>query len=135
LSDATLVKQPHRVDRHVGALIRAKRKALGMSQAVLGEALGLTFQQVQKYERGANRISTSKLYEIAQKLDAPLLSFFEGLDQPTGPAFSSQMIAFLRDSGSHELAQAYGAMNPLLRRRFVALAVAIADSEAAAGSL
>ena len=135
LSDANFVKQPHRVDRHVGALIRAKRKALGMSQAELGEALGLTFQQVQKYERGANRISASKLYEIATKLDTPLVSFFEGLDQPIGPAFSSQMIAFLQDSGSHDLAQAYSVMNPLLRRRLVALAVAIAKNEDAVGSL
>ena len=113
-------------------MIRAKRKATGMTQAALAEALGLTFQQVQKYERGANRISASKLYETAQKLDAPLWSFFEGLEQSTGPSFSKEIIAFLQENGSHDLVQAYGALSPLLRRRLVALAQAMAEVEAGA---
>ena len=60
-----------------------KRKVLGVSQERLAEALGLTFQQVQKYERGANRVSASKLYEIARFLNAPVSYFFEGLADPT----------------------------------------------------
>jgi len=60
---------PHPVDRHVGLRIRMRRKELGVSQEKLAEALGLTFQQVQKYERAANRVSASKLFEIARALD------------------------------------------------------------------
>jgi len=70
---------PHPVDVHVGARIRLRRKTLRISQSDLGEALGLSFQQVQKYERGGNRVSASKLYEIAGKLETPIGYFFEGL--------------------------------------------------------
>lgn len=74
--------QPHMVDRHVGNRVRLQRRTLGMSQSVLGEKVGVTFQQVQKYERGANRISASKLYEISQVLEAPISYFFDGLPAP-----------------------------------------------------
>lgn len=77
--DAT--RAPHRVDVHVGARVRILRRASGMSQEALADRLGLTFQQVQKYERGANRISASKLFEIAAALNVPVSSFFEGLGQ------------------------------------------------------
>jgi len=70
---------PNPVDLHVGARIRMRRKLLGVSQERLADQLGLTFQQVQKYERGANRVSASKLYEIARALEAPVAYFFEGL--------------------------------------------------------
>jgi transcriptional regulator with XRE-family HTH domain len=70
----------HPVDIHVGGQIRARRKMLEMSQAQLGENLGLTFQQIQKYEKGTNRISASKLYVIAKILNAPVPWFFLGLD-------------------------------------------------------
>ena len=76
-------RSPNPVDLHVGGRIRMKRKVLGVSQERLAEALGLTFQQVQKYERGANRVSASKLYEIARFLQAPISYFFEGLADPT----------------------------------------------------
>ena len=66
----------HLVDNHVGALIRARRKALGISQAELGRRVGLTFQQIQKYERGTNRVSASTLYEIAVVLSMPVSGFF-----------------------------------------------------------
>ena len=74
------------VDRHVGQRIRARRKALGLSQASLGEALGYSFQQAQKYENGANRVSASKLYETARFLGVPVSYFFEGLPDPTSGA-------------------------------------------------
>ena len=72
--DATIGRGegPHPVDRHVGLRIRMRRKEMGISQERLAEALGITFQQVQKYERGANRVSASKLYEIAAALRAPV---------------------------------------------------------------
>ena len=75
-------RSPNPIDIHVGLQVRLRRKALRMSQEKLADALGLTFQQVQKYERGANRISASKLYEIARALQAPIGWFFEGLADP-----------------------------------------------------
>jgi transcriptional regulator with XRE-family HTH domain len=71
----------HPVDRHVGARFRQLRIERGLSQGAVAERVGLTFQQVQKYERGANRISASKLYEIAGVLGVPIAAFFEGLGQ------------------------------------------------------
>lgn len=73
---------PHPIDIHVGARLRLRRTLLGLSQEKLGEAVGITFQQLQKYERGANRISASRLYHLAQVLDVPVGFFFE--DMPTG---------------------------------------------------
>jgi transcriptional regulator with XRE-family HTH domain len=74
---------PKLVDTYVGKRIRARRKAIGISQQVLAEALGLTFQQVQKYEGGSNRVSASKLYETARALGVDVGYFFEGLPDPT----------------------------------------------------
>lgn len=70
---------PHPTDIQVGQRIRLRRRLKGLSQTELAQTCGVTFQQIQKYERGANRVSASKLYEIAQALDAPLDFFFEGL--------------------------------------------------------
>ncbi len=77
-------RQAHRVDLHVGLKLRQRRRGLNMSQHELARALGLTFQQVQKYERGANRISASKLYEAAGALDCQVSDFFAGLPDPRG---------------------------------------------------
>ncbi len=71
-------KVPNPIDRHVGSRVRMRRVILGMSQEKLGEALGLTFQQVQKYEKGANRIGASRLQQISRTLDVPPAFFFEG---------------------------------------------------------
>ena len=127
----TAGQEPHHVDRHVGALIRAKRKAIGMSQDELARAIGITFQQIQKYERGTNRVSSSKLYEIAQKLDTPLGTFFEGLDHPedNGDTPAADVIGFLGEAGSLDLVTAFKAMNPLLRKRLVALAKAMTEAD------
>ena len=70
---------PNPVDRHVGLRLRMRRKELGISQEKLAEAIGLTFQQVQKYERAANRVSASKLWEIARALSTSIGYFYEGL--------------------------------------------------------
>ena len=69
--------KPNPVDVHVGSRVRLRRTLLGMSQEKLGDALGLTFQQVQKYERGANRIGASRLYDLSRVLDVPVSYFFE----------------------------------------------------------
>lgn len=70
------------VDGHVGSRVRMRRTLLGLSQEKLGDALGLTFQQVQKYERGANRIGASRLYQISRILDVPVSFFFEEMAEP-----------------------------------------------------
>ena len=67
---------PNPIDVHVGSRVRLRRTLLGMSQEKLGEAIGLTFQQVQKYERGANRIGASRLWELSAVLDVPVQFFF-----------------------------------------------------------
>ena len=79
--------KPHPVDVHIGARVRMRRKLLGMTQTNLGDALGLTFQQVQKYERGANRIGSSRLYDLSRVFDVSVEHFFE--DMPPEVAASS----------------------------------------------
>lgn len=74
-------KNPDPIDVHVGARVRLRRTLLGMSQGKLGDALGLTFQQIQKYERGANRIGSSRLYRLSGILDVPVSFFFDELPE------------------------------------------------------
>ncbi|MBB2202153.1 helix-turn-helix domain-containing protein [Gluconacetobacter tumulisoli] len=93
---------PSPVDVHVGSRIRLRRTLMGLSQERLGDALGLTFQQVQKYERGTNRVSASRLFELSGVLDVPVSFFFDGLDSPAGartigmpmPGFAQAQEAF-----------------------------------------
>src|SRR3954464_8804994 len=82
MGEETEGRRPNPVDMHVGGRVRMRRKLLGVSQEQLADSLGLTFQQVQKYERGANRVSASKLYEIAKTLQVPVSFFFDGLADP-----------------------------------------------------
>src|SRR5437764_13078512 len=77
-------KAPNPVDKHVGSRVRLRRMMLSMSQEKLGDALGLTFQQVQKYEKGANRIGASRLQQISHILQVPVAFFFEGAPSPPG---------------------------------------------------
>ncbi len=79
--------RPNPVDVHVGARVRLRRTLLGMSQEKLGEAIALTFQQVQKYERGANRIGSSRLFDLSRVLDVPIEYFFG--DMPAAVAACS----------------------------------------------
>lgn len=74
-----MTRGPDPIDVHVGSRVRQRRKMLGLSQTQLANELGLTFQQVQKYERGTNRIGSSKLWRISKTLDVPVNYFFEGL--------------------------------------------------------
>src|SRR5215208_5533266 len=71
--------KPNPIDVHVGSRVRLRRTLLGMSQEKLGEAIGLTFQQVQKYERGANRIGASRLFDLSRVLDVPVSFFFDDM--------------------------------------------------------
>ena len=121
-----------------------RRKMLGISQERLAEALGLTFQQVQKYERGANRVSASKLYEISRFLRAPISYFFSGLPEPSGQGEQGANDAaqtdravndFLMTTEGLELASAFPRIvNPKLRRRVLDLVRTMAEEEAQAAA-
>ncbi|ESQ87776.1 helix-turn-helix domain-containing protein [Asticcacaulis benevestitus] len=125
---------PHGVDVHVGMRIRQKRKDLGLSQSALATALDLTFQQVQKYERGTNRVSASKLHEIALTFNTPIGYFFAGYgdEVSAGPFIESAsertVNGFLTTREGLELAEWFPKVkNPKLRRRVVELAKTLAD--------
>lgn len=75
---------PHPVDIHVGKRLRLRRTLLGLSQEAIGNAIGVTFQQIQKYERGINRMGSSRLYEFSKFLAVPVNFFFEGVEYPQG---------------------------------------------------
>ena len=91
------------VDTHVGARIRLRRTLMGMSQERLGESLGLTFQQVQKYERGVNRVGASRLYDLSRVLDVPISFFFDEMPEPlagmsAAPATGSRRVFGFADA-------------------------------------
>jgi transcriptional regulator with XRE-family HTH domain len=81
--------RPSPIDVHVGGRVRLRRTLLGMSQEKLGEALGLTFQQVQKYERGVNRIGASRLFDLARVLDVPIGFFFDDMPDALGGSMNT----------------------------------------------
>jgi transcriptional regulator with XRE-family HTH domain len=127
-------KAPNPIDKHVGSRIRLRRMMLGMSQGTLGNALGLTFQQVQKYEKGANRVGASRLQQLSQTLQVPVTFFFEGAPPTPGrpdatgdipsPAYVSD---FLATSEGIALTQAFMRIKDAsLRRRIVDLIQGIA---------
>jgi transcriptional regulator with XRE-family HTH domain len=126
---------PHPVDVHVGARVRQRRTVLGMSQKKLGEAIGLTFQQVQKYERGTNRVGASRLYDLSRVLNVPVGFFFEEYARNRGlseaPASTYEASTIQRDS--LELTRIYQRiLDPAMRRRFLDLAKAVASAYLAA---
>lgn len=86
-------KSPHPVDVHVGLAIRARRRAIGMNQHEMAERLGVTFQQVQKYERSGNRISASRLYDVARILGVPVAYFFSGIDDDQATVYAAEIDA------------------------------------------
>ncbi|GGZ39213.1 helix-turn-helix domain-containing protein [Asticcacaulis endophyticus] len=127
---------PHPIDVHVGHRIRIRRKFMGMSQENLGDKVGLTFQQIQKYERGSNRVSASKLFEISQALKAPVPYFFEGIvdgDLDSSGEISrseSDALSFLQTTEGLELAQYFPKIkNPSFRRKVLSLVSAMAHDE------
>ncbi len=136
------MRRPSSVDVHVGGRVRVRRRLINMTQETLADLIDVTFQQVQKYERGSNRISASKLFAIADALEVPINYFFEGLDQP-GPGAGGRdhapeqtVQSFLRTSEGIELARLFPriARGPL-RRRILDLvrAAALDSAEAEAG--
>ena len=122
-------KAPNPIDQHVGSRVRMRRLMLAMSQEKLGDALGLTFQQVQKYENGTNRIGASRLQQISHILQVPVGFFFEGL--PIGGELSmAQIDDFVPDSEGLRLISAFMRIdNAALRRRIVMLVQEIAGDD------
>ncbi|MGO4386556.1 helix-turn-helix domain-containing protein [Microvirga sp. 2YAF29] len=115
-------KSPNPTDRHIGSRVRARRVMLGMSQEKLAEALGLTFQQVQKYEKGINRIGASRLLSIAGILDVGIDFFFEGIPGLRAGGFSgnSIMAEFLTIPESDRLVRSFVGLKDDEARRKVA---------------
>jgi transcriptional regulator with XRE-family HTH domain len=93
--------RPSPIDVHVGSRIRLRRTLLGMSQERLGEALGLTFQQVQKYERGVNRVGASRLFDLSRVLDVPISFFFDDMPESLASTYGSHISR--RTSGFAEM--------------------------------
>ncbi|GLS52190.1 helix-turn-helix domain-containing protein [Methylobacterium gregans] len=110
-------KQTTDVDRLVGIRITALRKARGLSQTALGNAVGVTFQQVQKYEKGQNRVGAGRLREIARLLEVPVSAFFEDENQPDAP--QEDVFGFLSAHGAIELLRAYAEIQDEQVRRDV----------------
>ena len=131
-------KAPNPVDKYVGSRVRMRRIMLGMSQEKLGEALGLTFQQVQKYEKGTNRVGASRIQQISEILQVPVSFLFEGgpsssasaenHNEGISPAYVSD---FLATSEGLALTRAFTRIaDAKLRRRIVELVEQIAEREA-----
>lgn len=130
------LEQPNPIDIQVGSRVRLRRNMLGMSQERLGEAIGLTFQQVQKYERGANRIGASRLHELSRVLDVPVSFFFDDMDPVRAPAIPGGFAEEpaepfesdpLRRRETLELVEAFYAIDDVgVRRRLFELAKALA---------
>jgi len=132
-----VTKVPNPIDKYVGSRVRMRRLMLGMSQSVLADKLGLTFQQVQKYEKGSNRISASRLQEMTRILQVPVSFFFEGAPQAAGhsgkgvvapsPAYVTD---FLAASDGHALMRAFVRIkNSPLQRSIVHLVEAIVGED------
>lgn len=123
---------PNPIDVHVGGRVRLRRTMLSLSQEKLGEAIGVTFQQVQKYEKGSNRIGASRLEAIARFLDVPVSYFFKDApgmpeDGAKGPGFAEdldalELVRMLRNPEMRELARAFTSISdPKLRKRILDL--------------
>jgi transcriptional regulator with XRE-family HTH domain len=131
-----MVKTSNIVDVYVGARLRMRRTMLGMSQSKLGELLGVTFQQIQKYEKGSNRISASRLQHTARVLEVSPAYFFEGAPaESPEPGFAetspqSYVIDFLASTEGLQLNRAFlRVKDPKVRRRIVDLVVSLASAD------
>ena len=132
-------RKPHPVDVYVGSRVRLRRMVIGMSQEKLGEKLGLTFQQVQKYEKGTNRIGASRLWQISSILGVSIEFFFDDAPIDSEPprdtvagsdAVTTALIEFLQSRDGLELNRAFVRVtDPKVRRRMVELVKSLADDE------
>ena len=141
-SPVSATGRPNPVDIHVGSRVRLRRTLLRMSQEKLGDAIGLTFQQVQKYERGANRIGSSRLFDLSRVLDVPVSFFFDDMpvvavssspnstpgkaDAPIDP-FEADPLA--KRETLDLVRSYYGIANPVVRKRLFELAKALGNAD------
>jgi transcriptional regulator with XRE-family HTH domain len=140
-------RKPNPMDIHVGSRVRLRRMVIGMSQEKLGEKMGLTFQQIQKYEKGTNRIGASRLFQLSQIMDVPVQFFFE--DAPAAyanrthgmPGFAESkteafLLDFLNSRDGLELNRAFVKItDPKVRKRVVELVRALSEDVVAAADL
>jgi transcriptional regulator with XRE-family HTH domain len=132
-------KRPNATDVFVGSKVRMRRKMLGLSQEKLGERLGITFQQIQKYEKGTNRVGASRLQAMAQALEVPV-SFFFPDHQPAGTNGLSEpgadyVMDFMSSSEGLELSRAFLRISDArVRRKMIEMIRAVADRDEAAGA-
>ena len=129
-------KIPNPIDVHVGGRVRSRRKLAGISQVNLGKQLGLTFQQIQKYEKGANRIGASRLFQIAQIFDVPVQFFFDDMSKvkkPPAGRFAEvdtapSVMDFVRSSEGLQLNRAYSNISDgKVRKKVLDLVKALGD--------
>lgn len=127
---------PNPVDVHVGSRIRLRRQLLRMSQEKLGDELGVTFQQVQKYERGANRVGASRLYRLSRVLEVPVQFFFEGLNDQESMGMMAEndqtpiVYDFIQSSDGVSLAESFSRIKDAkVRRRVLELVRTLASEE------
>lgn len=132
--------KPNPVDVHVGSRVRLRRTLLGLSQEKLGEAIGLTFQQVQKYERGANRIGASRLWDLSRVLDVPVSFFFEEMDESVASRSPRNVVRGAADEAETEadpmtkretlelVRSYYRIIDPNIRKRIYDLTKTLAQS-------
>ena len=127
---AATKKTPNPIDIHVGSRVRLRRTMQSMSQEKLGDALGITFQQIQKYEKGTNRIGASRMQQISSALNVPVSFFFEDAPLPQGTAASgmaeasstSYVVDFLSSPEGIQLNRAFVRItNPSIRRKIIDL--------------
>lgn len=123
----------HPVDLHVGQRLRHRRWLVGMTQQQLASAVGIKFQQIQKYESGANRISASRLWDLSNALDVPVSFFFDGLERPDGGEEEVKVDqidpSVLADKETMDLIRAYYGLDEGPRRRLLDLAKALKSSK------
>lgn len=119
----------HPVDVHVGKRIRHRRWLIGMTQQQLAEKVGIKFQQIQKYETGANRVSASRLWDIADAVDVPVSFFFEGLEEAQKDEARQSMVPadLMGDKEALDLVRSYYAIPENQRRRLFELARVLSD--------
>jgi transcriptional regulator with XRE-family HTH domain len=121
-------KCPNPIDKYVGSKVRARRQTLGISQRKLGDALGVSFQQIQNYENGTNRIVAGRLQQLSLVLQAPPAFFFQNAPSESVARSSVHLMKFLGRSDGTALASAFMRLDVKLRWRIVHLVQALADS-------
>lgn len=131
-----MTKKANPIDAQVGNRVRIRRMLIGMSQEKLGDLLGLTFQQVQKYEKGVNRIGAGRLFEIARILGVPIDFFYDGVASSADTLASAAppVMEFVSSGEGLQLSLAFMKIkDPKVRKRVLDLVKSLADEEEAAG--